>query len=130
MHRKGIRLLGERGAAAVEFALVAPVLILLLLGIFEFGRAFHTQTALSAAAREGARYMAIHDDASGATEVTIAAAPSLPLTAGAVTVSPGSCTPESTVTVTASLNHTWLTGFVGAAGSTELTGVGVMRCGG
>ena len=41
----------ERGAVAVEFALLAPVLILLLFGITEFGRAYNVQISLSNAAR-------------------------------------------------------------------------------
>ena len=45
----------ESGGAAVEFALVLPVLIMILFGIFDFGRAFLTMHGLSAAAREGAR---------------------------------------------------------------------------
>ena len=52
----------DRGAAAVEFALVLPLLLLLVLGIFEFGRVFNIQISLSNAAREGARHMAVHDD--------------------------------------------------------------------
>ena len=34
----------ERGAVAVEFALLAPVLVMLLLGITEFGRAYNAQS--------------------------------------------------------------------------------------
>ena len=34
----------ERGAVAVEFALLAPVLVMLLLGITEFGRAYNVQS--------------------------------------------------------------------------------------
>ncbi len=49
----------ERGAVAVEFALLAPVLVMLLLGIMEFGRAYNAQVTLSSAAREGVRVMAI-----------------------------------------------------------------------
>ena len=49
----------ERGAVAVEFALLAPVLVMLLLGITEFGRAYNAQVTLSSAAREGVRVMAI-----------------------------------------------------------------------
>ncbi|HKU29947.1 MAG TPA: TadE/TadG family type IV pilus assembly protein, partial [Arthrobacter sp.] len=41
----------ERGAAAVEFALVAPILVLLVLGIMEFGRAYNAQVSLTNAAR-------------------------------------------------------------------------------
>ena len=49
----------ERGAVAVEFAILAPVLVMLLLGIMEFSRAYNAQASLSAAAREGVRVMAI-----------------------------------------------------------------------
>src|SRR6476620_11698408 len=49
----------ERGAVAVEFALLAPILIMLLLGIMEFGRAYNVQISLTNAAREGVRVMAI-----------------------------------------------------------------------
>src|SRR5262249_26909902 len=43
------------GTAAVEFAAVAPLLLLLLLGLWEVGRAIQVQQILSNAAREGAR---------------------------------------------------------------------------
>jgi Flp pilus assembly protein TadG len=43
------------GAAAVEFAIVAPLFLLLLAGIMEFGQAFRIQHSLSTAARRGAR---------------------------------------------------------------------------
>ena len=56
----------ERGAVAVEFALLAPVLILILLGIMEFGRAYNVQATLSNAARESVRVMAIHNSQSAA----------------------------------------------------------------
>lgn len=45
----------ETGAAAVEFALVLPILILLLFGIIEFSIAYNRVQGLHAAAREGAR---------------------------------------------------------------------------
>jgi Flp pilus assembly protein TadG len=45
----------ERGAAAVEMALVLPLLIMLLGGIVDYGRYFWTQVQLTNAAREGAR---------------------------------------------------------------------------
>ena len=58
-HRAAQRLQGERGAAIVEFALVVPVLLVLLLGIMEYSKAFNAQSSLAAAAREGARTMAL-----------------------------------------------------------------------
>ena len=45
----------KRGAAMVEFALVLPILIMLLFGIIELGRAFYTWSLMSEAVREGAR---------------------------------------------------------------------------
>jgi Flp pilus assembly protein TadG len=50
----------ERGAVAVEMALVLPMLFLLMFGILEFGRFFWMQHSVTAAATEGAR-MAILD---------------------------------------------------------------------
>ena len=49
----------ERGAAAVEFALLLPVLLLLVFGIIDFGRALNAQITLTQAAREGARLAAV-----------------------------------------------------------------------
>jgi len=49
---------GDRGAAAVEFALLLPVLLLLVFGIIDFGRALNAQITLTQAAREGARLAA------------------------------------------------------------------------
>ncbi len=48
--------LGNSGAAAIEFALVAPMLALLLTGGFDFGRALFEQLRVTAAARAGAQY--------------------------------------------------------------------------
>ena len=45
----------ERAAALVEFALVLPVLLVIVFGIVDFGRAFYTVNNLTAAVREGGR---------------------------------------------------------------------------
>lgn len=45
----------ERGAALLETAVTLPLLLLVAVGIFEFGRAFQTWQVLTNAAREGAR---------------------------------------------------------------------------
>ena len=46
---------GRRGAAAVEFALLSPLLVALLLGVWEVGRLIQVNQILSNAAREGGR---------------------------------------------------------------------------
>ena len=45
----------DRGAAAVEMAIVLPLLIMMILGIIDFSRVFNAQLQLSQAAREGVR---------------------------------------------------------------------------
>ena len=45
----------ERGSALVEMALTLPLMLLVSVGIFEFGRAYQTWQVLTNAAREGAR---------------------------------------------------------------------------
>lgn len=49
------RVRGERGAVLVEFALIAPILLVLLFGIVDFGIAMSNQVALRQGVREGAR---------------------------------------------------------------------------
>ena len=49
----------QRGAAAVEMAIVLPILILLVFGIIEFSIYFNRLQGLQAAAREGARVAAL-----------------------------------------------------------------------
>jgi len=55
MLRNRSRSHGERGAAAVEFALILPLLVMLVFGIIQFSIAYNRQQGLHAAAREGAR---------------------------------------------------------------------------
>ena len=52
LHKK---LRSESGASAVEFALLLPVLMMILFGIIEFGLALYRQAILTNASREGAR---------------------------------------------------------------------------
>lgn len=62
--RHDIAALGDdRGAAIVEFAIIFPVLIILLFGMIDFGRAFFLRNNLVAAAREGSRFGAVRGDA-------------------------------------------------------------------
>jgi Flp pilus assembly protein TadG len=49
----------RRAAAALEFALIAPIFLLLILGIVEFGRVLMVEQILVNAAREGARQAAL-----------------------------------------------------------------------
>jgi len=48
------------GQSLVEFALICPVFVMMVMGVVDFGRVFYTYEALANATREGARYCALH----------------------------------------------------------------------
>lgn len=55
--RQCLRLLGaERGAAAIEFAILAPVMLLILVGAGDFGLSVHSKLQLQAAANAGLQH--------------------------------------------------------------------------
>lgn len=62
----------ERGAAAVEFALIVPALLLLIFGIADFSWVFNQQVSLSNAAREASRYYAVHEHSGGTPAQAVA----------------------------------------------------------
>jgi Flp pilus assembly protein TadG len=130
--RRNLR--GERGASAVEFAFIVPLLLVLALGIVEFGHAFQVQGTLSAAAREGVRTMALQNDPAAARSMVRSVASSLDPapTDAQIGISPATCpltpTGSSSIRVTITYRMPFLTGFFGAG--IQLTGTGVMRCNG
>lgn len=118
----------SRGAIAVEFALVAPVLLALVTGIVEFANAYNAQISVTQAAREAARTMAIKNSQSDAKAAAADGAPGINSSAFAYSFSPATCTPNATAKVTISYPAATLTGLFGS--SVTLTGVGAMRCNG
>ena len=75
----------QHGGAAVEFALILALLISILAGIFEFGRAFWYYDALTKATRDGARLMSVTDKETLNTAVTGGIALTKTLVVNAVT---------------------------------------------
>jgi Flp pilus assembly protein TadG len=59
----------EGGAAALEFALVFPLVVVMLFGIVEFGRAWQRNQVITDAAREGARWAVVRDGQNKANTV-------------------------------------------------------------
>ncbi|MCL5985847.1 MAG: pilus assembly protein [Actinobacteria bacterium] len=60
MRRRSLKIIkGENGASAVEFAIILPLLVVLIFGIVEFGIAYNNYLAITHAAREGARVAAV-----------------------------------------------------------------------
>lgn len=105
--RRSIR---RRGAAVVEFAIVAPVFFLLVFGMIEFGRMVMVQQIITNAAREGARIAVL--PSSTTSQVTTAVnnyLTGVSITGATVAVNPNppsSATYGSLVTVTVSIPFT------------------------
>ena len=130
----------ERGAAAVEAAFILPVLLLLVMGIMEFGFLFNQQVSATNAAREGARNAAIHyadatfpasvDTASRAAAPTLvfAGIPDIAYIDGTSCADTGAKV-SVTVLVAPGPNRGWLIGFIPFEGP-QISGTAVMQCGG
>ena len=122
----------DRGAAVVEFAILLPLILLVIAGIVDFGRMFFVQVQITNAAREGVRAAAISTASAGGVQTRAqASAPTLTLTTTA-TLCPGV---NASVTVTN--DFTWFLmgpalSLFGGAGTlpNQLTSTAVMKCGG
>ena len=127
------RLRSESGAAAVEFALILPVFLVLLLGIIEFGSAYNAQILLTNAAREAARSYSLTGDEGAAVAAADAATEPIGLAIEAsnvdFAVTPvGACSSPASVSVTVEVSKPLLTGMFGA--SIPLAGKATRLCGG
>ncbi len=102
---------GQRGASAVEFALIAPVLFMIIFAILGFGIAFMQLQTIRGAVREGARISAV-----GATvaqvqqKVADASTGIVPSGQVTVTACPGQ---DTTVDTTATFNTALMNGGKG-----------------
>ncbi len=138
MNRKrGQASASDAGAAAVEFALVLPFLLLIVFGTIDFGRAWNAQITLTQAAREGVRVLALGGSAGDATTRTEqAAAPTVTGITVGTTACPSPADPSQNAVVTASRPFTYITpisGILNLLGQPSLaaptiTGRGEMRC--
>src|SRR5690349_9007117 len=104
----------ERGASAVEFAIILPVLFLVIAGIVDFGRFFFLKIQLTNAAREGARMAVVMPGPSPDPGPSITARAKA--AAGGITPTPtvsvvASCTAGSTAYATVQViqpSFTWI----------------------
>jgi len=126
----------DRGAAAVEFALVVPVLIVLIFGSIEFGLAVQARTMIGNAAREGVRVASL---GGSVADVQASALNALGPVSGTKTVTftcttsgASSCDPQapgknSVATVVVTVNYTGITGMFPQLTNTTLTASSYMR---
>jgi Flp pilus assembly protein TadG len=101
--------LGEAGQALVEIAIALPILLALLVGIFEFARAYNVQQVITNAAREGAREGVLPATSQAEAEARTAARLSdANIVSATVTYScSGSCDTGDAVAVTVSVPYTF-----------------------
>lgn len=126
-NRHGRRTSAERGVAAVEFALLTPLLVLFLLGIIEFGQGYNTKITLTHSAREGVRALVVGNDPEAAAEGT---APQLdPAQLNVMSDTCDSTTAGDPVSVTVTYPYSYDIPFFGSA-SVTMTETATMRCGG
>lgn len=121
----------EKGQSLVEFALLLPVFLLIVVGITEFGRAWMTKNMLTGAAREGARVAAVQLTFPLSQSAGIARVNSV-LSGTGITPTVNVTDPGGTVnSIQVDVTYTYsvvVTGFIpGLPASFPLTGTATMR---
>ncbi len=88
---------GERGASAVEFALVVPILLAIVFGIVDLGLAINRYAMVNNAAREGVREASLGATESEIRAVVTRGTDDLP---GTITITVGCMLPDGRTTCT------------------------------
>lgn len=130
----------ERGAAAVEFALIVPVLIVMIFGMVDMGMAINAQAIVGNAAREGARAASFNGaNVTATTTVVTSATKNLIGTAAtttitcqaigtATTINCSTASPGDSVVVQVNYTYKWLTpGVLGLPGQSPIAATSQMR---
>ncbi|MET3963572.1 Flp pilus assembly protein TadG [Marmoricola sp. OAE513] len=116
----------QRGSAALEFALIVPILVMVVFGIVDFGWAINRDTAVNNAAREGAREGSLNPDSASVVAVvrrSLSAVEPVGTTPSKIAVSVTCRKPDNsvctnfatdavsggTVVVKVTLSHSWIT---------------------
>ena len=149
LRRRGSAYSDSAGVAAVEFALVLPLFLLLILALIDFGRMFFVIESVTSASREGARYSSLYSNgvptSGDVTNLVNSSAPGAATlsqlrTNVTLTVVQSPCSTSilnENTTVQVSTNFKWLlpVGLIGlvSPGSTlandfSISSTGVMRC--
>ncbi len=116
----------ESGAALVEFALVLPLLLVLVFGIIDFGLYFYNDLQLTHVARDAARFASVGDVAGA--NAAIVGATLISTSIDSSSVDPASTGSPATVTLTATYSTlTPLPRFVGMGDTIAITATAIMR---
>ena len=142
LKKRSHKVLGQEGAAAIEFAICLPLLVLLIFGIIEFSILFYDQAVITNASREGARAGIVYASPSRVSDAEIKAVVinycqdnlvtfgSGVLNAGSITVNRTSDLSGDPLTVTVNYNYDFLVmpSFINSLlGGIQLSADTVMR---
>lgn len=110
-----------RGQSLVEFALVLPVFLLLLIGVVEFGRAWMTRNILTGASREAVRIAAVQGNSASALSRANSILSSAGISGASVNISDDGA-PYGTCSVTVSYSFpVSVAGFLPGLGGSNFT---------
>jgi Flp pilus assembly protein TadG len=99
----------EKGQSFVEFALVLPVLLIIIMAILEFGLMFNAYITISNASREGARLGSLGGSDIEIVQRVVQTSPVLDSTKITVTVTPATRTRGDMLRVLVSYDYTLIT---------------------
>lgn len=114
----------NKGASLVEMALMLPLLILILAGVADLGRAFHDFIVINNASREGARYASHFPDKTNlviSTTINEAADSGVTITSDMVTMTLGLTIDTKGVPVTVAVSYPFRPIFTRILGLTVIT---------
>lgn len=115
---------GTRGQSTVEFAMLASVLLLLIMGIFDFGRAVVAYIGIAEGAHEGARQLVLRSNAASAPPDTVIVNATLAkIGGGGIVLSEDPCLPGCTTPASSSAPTTPNTGYIWITPAPSATGV-------
>lgn len=136
LRRAARRLLGERGVALVEFALILPVFCLLVFGIFDFGKALNYWLDTNQLANEGARWVVVNRNVGSlpsylrnqadSAELRSGGTDSVPTGLQVAVCYPNGATAGERVIVQTSVTYNWLP-ILGLGAPTTIRGTASMR---
>lgn len=115
----------KTGSTTVEMAIVLPLFLLLVFGIFEFGRVWLVVNTMNHASREAVRLAAVTPNLSANNGAVITKAQTILAAAGITGASVSNTAPAGTppgVEVDISLTYEWMTGVLPALGVSGMTG--------
>ena len=111
----------QKGQALVEFALILPILLLLVMGILQFGMMLNSYLTIENASREGARVGIIGSTNAEIINAIIATSPSLDPNKLTVTITPTNRVAGDTLTVAINYNYELIVPIISSLLNNEVT---------